>query len=369
VRAHARCRNASVRVAARGASWLRPAAMSKTTARSREDCERWVQRVHEAQSRHMTPEAREELMRRVAISQRQESCMHKCRAAKSHALRSHALAAEGLRQMAACSAPEQCTEVQSRWTTAQAASESRQVRALQALDAAPQAAPIGGTVSLIREAQAEDEEALAEVAELVGAEDNSMLAVVAFGGGEGGAGRTVKELLKQLRVEPADTEECAAKFALYEGYASEVEKMRGNVEKFRKECASTVPPAVATEMAQQVKGIDSDEAMGIPDGTREWFVYHMMCQAERNNGMMSGVLDSFEKKMEFLSTNEQSECPVCLDPFEESGDRAPEVLGCCHKVCKECWESWVTITNNHAFCPMCRHPEFVDEMARRAQAL
>ena len=37
-------------------------------------------------------------------------------------------------------------------------------------------------------------------------------------------GRSIDELLSQLRKEPANEEECAAKFMLYEGYAREVEE-------------------------------------------------------------------------------------------------------------------------------------------------
>ena len=40
-------------------------------------------------------------------------------------------------------------------------------------------------------------------------------------------------------------------------------------------------------MGKRVKGIDSTEAMGIPDEAREWFVFHMMKQAERNNVSMA----------------------------------------------------------------------------------
>lgn len=69
-------------------------------------------------------------------------------------------------------------------------------------------------------------------------------------------------------------------------------------------------------MAKRLEGIDSEEAMGILDESREWFVFHMMRTAERNNRQMEGVLGEFEKKLEFLASNEQTECPVCLEAFE-----------------------------------------------------
>lgn len=48
------------------------------------------------------------------------------------------------------------------------------------------------------------------------------------------------------------------------------------------------------------------------------------------------ILDSFEKKLAFLAKNDQEECPICLQQFQEDAPQAPETLGCCHKVCKEC---------------------------------
>merc|ERR1712046_92728 len=156
-----------------------------------------------------------------------------------------------------------------------------------------------------------------------------------------------------------------AKFLLYEGYASEVEEMRGTLFKFHEDSRPTVPAAVATDMDKQIKGIDSREAMGIPDDARGWFVYHMMRQAEKNNLKMAGILDGFEKKLEFLASNDQSECPVCLECFDDGPLHAPETLGCCHKVCKDCWANWSSVMGGRAFCPLCRHDEFLGALAER----
>merc|ERR1712232_1545546 len=114
-----------------------------------------------------------------------------------------------------------------------------------------------------------------------------------------------------------------------------------------------------------VKGIDSNEAMGIYDQAREWFVFLMMRQAERNNLNMARILEGFEKKLEFLASNDQSECPVCLEAFTAEGDHAPETLGCCHKVCKDCWKNWSAVTNGRPFCPLCRNDEFLGAVAAR----
>merc|ERR1711977_190635 len=91
----------------------------------------------------------------------------------------------------------------------------------------------------------------------------------------GGNSSSVQTLLQQLRNEPKEEAECTAKFLLYEGYATEVEEMRTTLFKFYEESRPTVPPVIAGDMDKKIKGIDTTEAMGIPDGVREWFVFHM----------------------------------------------------------------------------------------------
>merc|ERR1711865_56032 len=181
-------------------------------------------------------------------------------------------------------------------------------------------------------------------------------------GKEGGA---VATLLQQLAREPIETVECAAKFSLYEGYASEVENMRNTLFKFHEESCPTLPSTIVTEMNRQIHGIDCAESMGIPDRSREWFVFHMMRQAERNNMKMASILDAFDKKLKFLAQDDQLECPVCLDSFDNDA-KAAETLGCCHKVCKECWHNWARVMHGRPFCPFCRHEEFMGVVAGRA---
>jgi len=263
-------------------------------------------------------------------------------------------------------------------------------------DAALAALPMSESMSrrsapmaVLRSADVEENEAMEEVADLMGATDVSAMAAVgaegvrppstavpnavSFAGTavrpvSGGAAQTVEGLIDQLRVEPADETECAAKFQLYEGYGQEVEEMRGTLLKFHDEHRSTVPAAIVREMDQKITSIDSQEAMGIPDQAREWFVYHMMRQAQRNNLKMASILDGFEKKLEFLATNDQVECPVCLENFSSAGAHTPETLACCHKVCKDCWEHWSTVMNGRPFCPLCRHDAFLGAVQRRMGA-
>lgn len=125
----------------------------------------------------------------------------------------------------------------------------------------------------------------------------------------------------------------------------------------------TLPPAVSQDMQKQLSEVDSREAMGIHDDARGWFVYHMMQQAERNNRSMRRILESFEKKLEFLTKCEQQECPICLDDF--SPEKRAETLGCCHRVCRDCWANWSTVMHGHPFCPLCRNDEFNETVASR----
>merc|ERR1711935_1188376 len=106
-----------------------------------------------------------------------------------------------------------------------------------------------------------------------------------------------------------------AKFAIYETYSQQVEKVREMLFAFYEESRPTLPEAVAKDMDKQLKGIDRAEAMGIPDDAREWFVYHMMKQAGKNNKSMAAILEDFEKKLEFLANSTQEDCPICLEAF------------------------------------------------------
>lgn len=344
-----------------------------------------MQKVHSVQSKR-TPEAWQAAQLRIEQARQHEVSYLKCKAVKSHAVRSRALAAEGLRQMAASDRPDEHLAVQARWKSAQEVSKARQLTVMKRADEALSCRArlrADSPEARLSDADEEEDAAMEEVAQLVGAADVRSMAAVGQEGLEppqaarrsaapgrspaarGGNANTVQTLLQQLRKEPKDEAECTAKFLLYEGYAGEVEEMRGTLFKFHEESRPTVPAAVAADMDKKVKGIDSTEAMGIPDNAREWFVFHMMRQAERNNLHMASILDGFEKKLEFLASNDQSECPVCLECFAEGTAHAAETLSCCHKVCKDCWTNWSTVMGGRPFCPLCRHDEFLGELAAR----
>jgi len=328
---------------------------------SREKSAAWAKRVQDAQKRR-SPEEWDQVLQRLENAREVERQSRKCKAVKKHAVRSRALCAEGLRQMSMAPASEHMA-VQSRWQSAQYESTRHREEECEALDRP-------AALVLADDEDSEEDVAMAHTAQLIGtraaalsALGNEGISAPREGAPPGPAGGGVAALLAQLRREPTDESECAAKFMLYEGYSKEVEEMRSSLLKFHDETRPSLPPPVASDLSKKVKRIDSTEAMGIPDDAREWFVFHMMKQAERNNVSMAKVLDDFQKKLEFLAKNDQQECPICLEPFAESGAQAPETLGCCHKVCKECWASWATVMDGNPFCPLCRHDDFLGRVA------
>lgn len=324
-------------------------------------CVQWCERVHQAQNAHMTADAREALQQRVEASRRYEENTRRCHAYRCHAERGSALASEGLRQMAVCSAPAEFSAAQMRWHAAQEASEGRQVNALNMLGG-----HASGIARVLRPAGVERMDGLAEVSALAGAANVAAVVTDAEQAGTSGGAHSVDALLEQLKKEPVAAEECAAKFLLYEGYAAQVETMRGSLFSFYGESLPTVPPAVAAEMGKQIRAVDSVEAMGIPDEMREWFVYHMMRQASQNNRTMASTLHDFEKKMELLANLTETDCPVCLEPFAAEGPHLAETLGCCHKVCRECWQHWSAVMHGNPFCPLCRNDAFLCAVAEQA---
>mmetsp|Transcript_69284 Transcript_69284/g.150810 ORF Transcript_69284/g.150810 Transcript_69284/m.150810 type:complete len:356 (+) Transcript_69284:10-1077(+) len=327
-------------------------------SRSSEEVSRWLQRVSQAQTQRMTPEDRQRLQQRTELAREREESKRKAKSVRLHCERSRALAVEGLRQMSAAQGSAEYSAVQSRWASAQMASEQRQVSRLQSVSVtALAAAPLEDE---------DEEEGMAEVAALVGARPSSL---EALGGGDTvDAVVDISADLEQLRVEPLAEEECAAKFSLYEGYASQVEKMRSSLFSLHEDCLRTAPASVSAEMARQLGGIDNNEAMGVPDDAREWFVYHMMRIAERNNRSMAVILRDFERKLDFLAKDDQQQCPVCLDDFQPEGPNAAETLSCCHRICKECWQLWSTALAGNAYCPLCRNEEFLGTLLRRASS-
>jgi hypothetical protein len=351
---------------------------SSNGCKSSEYQTQWMQRVHRKQSQR-TPEALEAARSRIEQARQHEALTRHCQALKGHARRSRALVSESLTQMSNARTATEHMEIQGRWRTATIMSSRHADESVTYARSAMErrASCPNEQAVVLRSQNDEEDDAMAEAARTVGASDVTAMISVGMEGlappgysetargadDIGGGGSSMQSVLNQLRHEPEDEAECTAKFMLYENYAAEVEQMRETLLKFHEETKPTVPPAIASDMNKQVKAIDSTEAMGIYDEAREWFVYHMMRQAERSNLKMAGILDGFEKKLEFLANNNQSECPICLEVFAAEGVHAPETLGCCHKVCKDCWETWTSVTGGRPFCPLCRHDEFLGVVA------
>jgi hypothetical protein len=266
---------------------------------------------------------------------------------------------EGLRQMTTSSAPTDYQAVQSRWSTAQEVSDRRQQKQLAEVEEAK----TRSSFAEVYDESDSDEEGMAEAAQLVGNANISDM-VRHASANDRSADAEFQNLLRQLQREPTNDDELAAKFAFYETYSQQVELIRNRLFALYEESRPNLPEAVANDMDKKLKKIDSTDAMGIPDDAREWFVYHMMQKAGMNNKNMVSILEDFEKKLDFLATSTQEECPICLENFS---DQLPaETLGCCHRVCSDCWAHWSSVMHGRPFCPLCRNDEFIEALASRA---
>lgn len=330
------------------------------SVKSEADCQQWLMRIHDVQTQQMTPEQRERIQTRMEMSRRTEESRRKVKACRGHTKRSCALMSEGLRQMTSSSAPSEYQAVQARWSMAQQASDRRQQKQLAEVEEAKER-----SLAVRFDESESDEEGMNEAAELVGAANISDMMRHADAH-DRNADAEFQRLLKQLEREPNNDDELAAKFALYETYSQQVELIRNRLFALYGETRATLPQAVAKDMDKKLKKIDSTEAMGIPDDARGWFVYHMMKKAGHNNKTMVAILEEFEKKLDFLAKSEQEECPICLESFSEQ--LTAETLGCCHRVCSDCWAHWSTVMQDRPFCPLCRNDEFIEALASRTRS-
>lgn len=309
--------------------------------------DRWFTRVRHIQLEQLTPDVRARLCEHAELRRSAEAARRTCRSMSFRSSLSRSLVHEGLRQMSDSTTSTHFAGTSTRWSDAQRRT-SEHSRELSTPDP---------DVSFAWRDEDMEFETLAQASQLIGATNLNALAPSA----NHDAVDAAEPLLDQLRTEPTDDEEAQAKFAMYETYSEEVGRMREALFSFHVQHRDSLPSAVEQHIAKELKGIDSASAMGLPDDTPEWFVFHMMKQATKNNRIMEGVLKGCEKKLEFLATNEQAECPICMDAF--GVDKPSEVLGCCHTVCRECWENWTAVRHGKPFCPICRHDDFIGVMA------
>lgn len=171
-----------------------------------------------------------------------------------------------------------------------------------------------------------------------------------------------RNLLKDFAVEPSDDEGLAAKFKLYEDYVETVSSSRADTLKFwitcKKDFLSVGDGSAAASVDRSLKAIDRADNLAIDFTATCWFVQSMIKKANANEKIIQRVLSAIKTKVDLLS--QSGECPICLEHLE---DENATVLGCCHKVCTDCWTQWKKVKNGRAFCPLCRHEDFVTDVA------
>lgn len=189
--------------------------------------------------------------------------------------------------------------------------------------------------------------------DLVGGVDETYAAVV----------REVDVLLKELQREPDNDAEIAAKFGMYESFLKTVETIREQTLGFWEENKELFTGASHASALKSIHDIDSEAALGVLDDPSKWFVFLMTKQVNANSGAIQRVLSQLQSRLELLS-REASDCPFCLEPTPTDKE---VTLGCCHKCCSDCWTHWVALKGNSAFCPLCKHQEFLSVIVEVAQ--
>jgi hypothetical protein len=167
-------------------------------------------------------------------------------------------------------------------------------------------------------------------------------------------------LLEQLAAEPTNDAETAAKFLLFENFLSNVTAIREETISFWNSSKDQFVGSTRTAGDSDIQGIDSEDGMGIQDDPRKWFVYSMTKKASDNSTRISQILAGFRARLDLLS-HDIGECPYCLEQMQLENST---ILGCCHRVCTDCWTHWVEMKREAAFCPLCRHEEFIAEVLR-----
>lgn len=165
-------------------------------------------------------------------------------------------------------------------------------------------------------------------------------------------------LLQQLAREPTEAAEVTAKFMLFETYLANVVSIREEMFGFWEESKHQFAGSVLSSCEREIREIDSEEAQGLVDDPQTWFVYGMTKKASDNSTKISQILSALRARLELLS-QDIGECPYCLDVMHLESST---VLGCCHRVCTNCWEHWVELKKEAAFCPLCRHEEFMSDI-------
>jgi hypothetical protein len=175
---------------------------------------------------------------------------------------------------------------------------------------------------------------------------------------------TLDGLLEELAEEPDNEEDSKAKFLLYEGFAKTIEAIRDCTIQFWNEYKDQFTGVSQASCEHDIRGIDSEENLSILDDLGKWFVYSMAKRANKNAKMINNVLSSLRVRLQLLEQTEVT-CPMCLEDNIPVGNQ--QLLGCCHKTCKPCWENWIEMKGpGGAFCPLCRHQDFLADIVEQA---
>lgn len=170
-------------------------------------------------------------------------------------------------------------------------------------------------------------------------------------------------LLQSLSREPTDSVEVTAKYTIFENYLETVVAIREQTIAFWQSNRTQFDGQALLAGDKSIAAIDNEQSLGIQDTSYHWFVYDMMQKAHQNHCIITNTLAEIKRKLELLMTNEEIDCPFCLEAVtKENGF----TLGCCHKTCKECWSNWQVLKGNSAFCPLCRREEFVQDLFAEA---
>jgi hypothetical protein len=151
----------------------------------------------------------------------------------------------------------------------------------------------------------------------------------------------------------------AGKFKLFEDFLATVSTIREETLAFWEENKGQFEGPARLAGQREINAIDSPDALGIFDDPRHWFVYSMTAKANENSKAISRTLSQLRARLEILAAD-LGECPFCLDQMTVE---QCTTLGCCHKVCTNCWDHWVSLKGAAAFCPLCKHQQFIDEVA------
>ena len=347
------------------------------------EAQAWARRVHDVQFSRLSEPERERLQQRVAQAKSMSVQMKKCKAVEARTYHAKAHSMQSMRESMTWGAEEQASRAQQR-----VAAMERDDRSLQmSSEAAPVSASTAVVVSRADNARrarrpappsGDDDEAPMPPSPL-----DDMFAGVVAEPAPAMSARDEAATIASLQAEPKNDAECAAKFSLYDAFSQKVSGIRDDLDGLVAEACPQLPELPKAAVQKDMKSLDSARNIGIADDARCWFVCAMYRQAVANCDKMRGISESITRKLKLVSDEIQTECPICLEPWSKKDDAeardgddddeeegvVPVTLGCCHQVCTTCWDNWAALNGGgEAFCPLCRHREFVDILAARSDA-